>query len=122
MKALLKRLTTVEEDHLDGLESKLPRDFSIALTAWLGPDDANGEEMFGLEVCTPGFRGREIDPQKLPIMGRGRMLVERFDPEVIAATIRHLIADLNGDSWHDLGTQLSRYFYWEFDGYTEVHR
>jgi hypothetical protein len=103
------------------LESFRPEDgdnFALLVTAFVGPSDAPGEEMFDFVVCTPRWLA-EHPPEKGFWFLRNHLLLTRWDYEVLERAVRDLCAHAVGDTWEEVAMKLSRYGHWEFEDYRD---
>jgi hypothetical protein len=100
----------------DVQEPTLPADPGhcvVLIQAMVGPDDGPGEESFDFCVVTPSY----LQEQHVPRWGRGLLIVESFDWTVVRNAVEKRIADVSGDTWQQIGSELNKEFVWEFDTY-----
>jgi hypothetical protein len=113
MKAVLKGMSNdyvdLNEWHPEDLE-----DFSVDILLKIGGASSAGADNFDLVVCTPRWLSRFSD---LGQWGRGMLVVNRYDIDLIRARVTSCIDDCVGDDWPSIASQLSRFFLWEFEGY-----
>jgi hypothetical protein len=101
------------------LESFQPDDFEnfgLGVTAFVGPNDAGGEEMFDFFVCTARWLA-DHPPEKGFWFLRSYLLLNRWDYGVLDRSLRDLCARSEGETWEEVGTKLSRYGRWEREGW-----
>jgi hypothetical protein len=89
-----------------------PWDHSGWFMLEIGPEGDVGTEMFQVLVST----GAAVSRAK-----RGRrdfrvLIVDLFEPEIIAARLREHVAFITANSWDGLVEQLRRTMYWEYEG------
>jgi hypothetical protein len=53
------------------------------------------------------------------ILGKGKLIVFKFDMDMIFARIRKLFDNCSGKDWNDIAMKLSRIGNWEFENYRE---
>ena len=97
-------------------EPALPSDPAhcrVALQALIGPDDGPGEESFAFEVVTRSY----VDAQSRTQWGRGFLILDSFDWNVVHRYLDERLSKAGGDSWDDVATQLNTEMRWEFDNY-----
>ena len=108
--------------HLVHLVAEAPSDgdeFGVVVTAYLGPADGEGADLFELKVCTPGWLAETVaTPQGFAFL-RHHLVVERWDEGLVERAVRDLCVRNEGDDWKEVATKLSRYAYWEFEDYRE---
>jgi hypothetical protein len=93
-----------------------PRDCWVVMQADIGYEGGDGTEIFTFYVTTPAFLERNLDDEGYEL-GRGLIVVKRFDWAVVEKLIKRICADVQGDSWAVLAQTLSRNFFWEFEDY-----
>jgi len=81
-------------------------------TVVIGTEGGSGGDLFQVLVTTPAAVSRSR---------RGTcdfrvLVVDSFEPEVIARAIRDYVASVTGNTWDELVTQLQRVMYWEYEG------
>jgi hypothetical protein len=92
--------------------------FGVSITAFVGPNDEGGEEMFDFVVCSARWLA-EHPPEKGFWFLRNHLLLTRWDYGVLDRALRDLCAHTHGETWHEVATKLSRWGYWEFEDYRE---
>jgi hypothetical protein len=110
----------LEPDTLDSFAPPLADDFGIALSALIGPSEGEGAEVFYLTVCSPTWLARAtmFENSKGFEFIRNRLVVERWDAELIRRAVTDLCLHTSGADWHEVAIKLSRYLYWEFEDYS----
>jgi len=106
------------------LESYRPEDgqsFNISITAFIGPADGPGEEMFQFTVCTAEWMHANPPPKGFQFM-RSTILLSRWDYSTLERALTDLCAHTSADDWPTLAMRLSRYGHWEYEDYTEGER
>jgi hypothetical protein len=115
MEAQLRTLLTVDGELLETIATPDPA-FSIVLRAMVGPTNAEGEESFDFNVCSPAWLEAELE--RLPIIGGRFLLVTReFDAKRIDGYVRNRIAQASGDDWPSVAAKIARWAQWEFQDY-----
>jgi hypothetical protein len=90
--------------------------FSVEVTAFIGPSESGGEEMFDFHVCT----GRwliEHPPEKNFAFVRSTILMQRWDYQTLHRALEDLCFRTEGTDWKEIAGRLSRYGRWEFEDY-----
>jgi Immunity protein 8 len=95
-----------------------PENFGVSITAFVGPSDDRGEEMFDFVVCSARWL-LENPPEKGFWFLRHHVLLTTWDYGVLERALRDLCAHAEGDTWNEVATKLSRYGRWEFEDYRE---
>lgn len=93
-----------------------PENFCLLVQALVGPPGDQGEESFDFLVCTPNWLYRSLAEQPA-IFGRHYLFVQRYDYELIVATIERLCASISCSNWSEVAERLGRYGQWEFEDY-----
>lgn len=117
MRCELRRLHSPD---VTELASYTPADvgcFGILVQAMIGPIGHEGEESFDFTVCTPAWINREL-MQEGHRWGHGLFLVSRYDYSAILTSVQTMCASTEAENWRGIALKLSRYFRWEFDGYS----
>jgi hypothetical protein len=121
MHAVLKSLSSpdVGADSLETHTPHLPDRFGIYVEAEIGPDGAEGADLFGVTVCSPLWLAEAAtreNPKGFEFV-RHRLVVDRWDADLIRRAIGDLCVHATGDGWNEIATKLSRYLAWEFEDY-----
>ena len=116
MRARLRQLVCPD---VDDLEKWSPPEgpFGIGLVAKIGPSDADGEESFGMTLCTPEWFAAQRMRDQTIRSGTQTLFVKRYDYRAIKAFIERAVARAEGDTWTDVANKLSWLGHWEFASY-----
>ena len=95
-----------------------PQNFELAVQAIIGPMGEKGEEIFYLTVCTPQWLANYVSREKY-IFGIHRLIVERYNWDLIEDVVRRLCRRISGKSWQEVTTKLNRFAGWEYEDYEE---
>ena len=117
MKAELKELFSLDFD-ISEFKPNDPCYFGVWLSAMIGPASEVGSESFDILVCSPDWL-KGTYPESEPVWGRHMLIVGRFDHRKIKTTIQQYVQGCSGDSWPEIGTQISRIGAWEFEDYVK---
>ncbi len=117
MKAELKHLHSPDADDLRSFVPSDPERFVVLIQAMVGPVGDESFESFDLLVCSPGWLRQQA--AKGPVIGLHHLIVDRFDYEAIATTIKAYCDGCIGASWNEVATKLNRLGRWEFDDYVD---
>ncbi|WP_217649282.1 MULTISPECIES: Imm8 family immunity protein [Delftia] len=107
MKAAVKNITS---DIFD-LKTYCPdnlRNFSISLRVQIGLDCTLGADDFEIFICTPEWL---IDNIYNPYWGRGLLLIREYNLQEVYKNIHELVDGIEGESWQEISTKLSKFFY-----------
>ena len=117
MRAELRKLMTIEHGDLNAVR---PADdaFCVSLRALIGPVDAEGEESFDFDVCSPAWLEAELERHSI-LSGRFLLVARHFDAKQIETYVRKRIAQATGPDWPTVANKLARWSKWEFEDYTE---
>jgi len=81
-------------------------------TLYIGRDGGVGADMFQVLLSTPAAVSRAKS-------GRADfrvLIVDLFEPDVIATKLREYVSSFTANSWHNIVKQLRRSMYWEYEG------
>jgi hypothetical protein len=112
-------LRSLDSPDAPGFPNWAPRDaqdFELLFEASIGVADDIGSDTFSFVVCTATSLARHVSRDQAR-WGHGRLVVAAFDPKEIARSVESLCARSEGSDWPEIVGKLSRYMYWEFDGY-----
>jgi hypothetical protein len=90
--------------------------FGLNLTASIGPADDDGAELFQLTACTARWLAEQDLPKGFAFQ-RHTLLLQRWDPDLVARAVADLCRHTEGATWNEVATKLSRFAYWEFEDY-----
>jgi hypothetical protein len=90
--------------------------FELQVTAFVGPNDQVGEEMFDFRVCTATWLERNPPPKGFEFP-RSTVLLTRWDYQTLERALTDLCLHTTGGDWSEVATKLSRYGRWEFEDY-----
>jgi Immunity protein 8 len=91
-------------------------DFAILVQILIGPDDAEGEEAFEIQIVTLGWLEQRCADDGLT-SGEGRLVVVRYDWPRIETYLRRRVSRCTGSDWQEVAQKLSRFSRWEFADY-----
>lgn len=75
-----------------------PHDCWVVMQADIGDDYGESADIFTFYVTTPAFLERTLDGERCE-MGRGLMVVKRFDWTVVEKLVKEICTVVRGDSW-----------------------
>lgn len=116
MKAAIKELMSFDVDNLAAWRP--PQDFGLHLRILAGPSESEGAESFDLVVCTGGWLAAQAAVAG-PMNGRHHLIVTGYDWERISRYVHEIVERCEGANWQEVGEQLARIGYWEFEDYRE---
>ncbi|MFD3444623.1 Imm8 family immunity protein [Microbacteriaceae bacterium 4G12] len=115
MRAVVSRVYSPDID----LENYLPADPSYAggfIQLLVSPSGGDGEESFGLMVCTPTWAATWIQEHG-PIVGRHWYFVLHWNTRVLLAELSRLVEAEEAPTWDELAMRIGRIGHWEFEDY-----
>lgn len=118
MKAMLKGLHSPDVDNLQNFQPEEEDNFSILFQLMVGPSDSEGEEAFGVQVCTPLWLLTESRTEDV-LIGRGLLIMRQYNYNKIANTFSRFCESCTGRTWEEVATKVSRIGFWEFEDYRE---
>ena len=117
MRAELRELMTVEHGDLHAVRPANDA-FCVSVRALIGPVDAEGEESFDFDVCSPAWLEAELQRQSM-LSGRFLLIARDFDAKQIESHVRKRIAQATGPDWPAVANKLARWSRWEFEDCSE---
>lgn len=114
MQAVIRSFESPDLELDLGVPPDLP---SLFLRMLIGPADTEGEEIFDLTVCTPGWLADRVSSG--PVSGRHMLIVQSIDLEQIKKFLTAAVAELDEPEWDSLADKLSRIGAWEYEDYQE---
>lgn len=91
-------------------------DFAIGVRIIAGPEGGEGEESFDLTVCTGGWLAQRAADSGF-FDARHHLVVPEFNWSAISGYLTRRVAECQGETWRQVGEQLARLGYWEFEDY-----
>jgi hypothetical protein len=91
-----------------------PEDFEVLIQAAIAPPDQPGGEWFDFLVCTPAWLAKEAVAESY-LWGRHRIIVPRWDLNLVLGAIQDLCASAPGPDWATTSAYLSRFGMWEYE-------
>jgi len=96
-----------------------PEDCWVVVMADIGTADSPGYDEFTFYVCTIKKLQAIVDGDGA-CFGKHLLVVNRFDWNLVEQAINDLCDSIEGDSWEDIASKLSRYGQWEFQDYRDA--
>jgi immunity protein 8 of polymorphic toxin system len=91
--------------------------FSCYFQASIGPDDAQGAEIFGFTACNREWLERMTEKnQSLPKL----VVLSDVSFEAVERAVELVCAAVPHGSWDEVAHKLAEVMDWEFDGYVPV--
>ena len=91
-------------------------DFGFYVQATIGPENEEGGDVFGFQVCTPKWLANEYGKESV-ILARHIIIVFEYDFYAVRKKISDLCNKTLGNDWAEIAPKLARYGYWEFEDY-----
>ena len=92
--------------------------FCFYLELSIGVASQEGEEIFGITVCTPEWLMSNYKRDEV-IFLRHYLLVFEYDRNRIIEAISKRIHSLSADNWEKLALKIGEVAYWEFENYKQ---
>ncbi len=118
MRAELKHILSTSFDNLSDYSPEYEDNFSIFVQLIVGPANAEGEESFGVTICTPKWLIKNNKVSDI-IVGRHYLIVFEYDYPRIYNKLKRLVEDTTGDTWEEIALKIGRIGMWEFEDYQE---
>jgi hypothetical protein len=78
---------------------------------------SSGEDYFAFDIHTPDTLQEEVD-RRGAVLGRGIVVVvDEYDPDRVAETMRPLVESVHMESWTELAFRVGSLGPWEFEGW-----
>jgi hypothetical protein len=114
VRARLKSLTSDEIEDLASWQPPQPETFAVPLVLEVGVLGQRGRERFELLAVTPRWL-RERHGEEGAVLGRGLLVVFRWDLARIRRYLHRQVEACSGRTWPELARKVSRIAEWEGD-------
>jgi hypothetical protein len=114
MRAELKRIHSPDID----LATYWPDDpecFGFFLQFFAGPESEDGDDSFGITICTTRWLERE--KPGMTFFASGYLIVPIYNLESIKAFIKGYCARCSGEDWPEVAAKIGKIAHWEFENY-----
>jgi len=91
-------------------------DFSISITFTIGEEETEGGDLFLVNACAPKWLSKNVNEG---LWGRHILIVEKYDPHIIASFVNSHIERIEESSWIESAEKISRFMQWEFEDYQQ---
>jgi hypothetical protein len=116
MKPVIKSVTSPDFMDFSTFQPENRENFSFLLDLTIGLKGEEGGNDFSLNVVTPLWLMENY--QKIDVVfGRHTLIVFQYDMENILREIRNKIESIEGNSWDEIASKISRIAHWEFEDY-----
>lgn len=115
MRASVHAFISADVD-IDSYVSLDPENDAVAVQMLIGPAGEASEESFDVLVCTPGWLRADVI-ENGPRIGRHLLIIEPFDLRFACDFLRARVESMVASDWEELGGQIARLGYWEFEDY-----
>ena len=92
-----------------------PADCAVSFQVLIGPVGGEGSDAFSFTVATPSRLLHSADAR----WGRGYLIVERFDWDVVVEAVARLLACCGRPTWEEVVQQLNHELQWALDNRAE---
>lgn len=104
---------------IDAFRPADPRSFGLYVEPEIGPAGQEGADVFGFMIVgTEWYQANP--PGKGFRWGRGQLVLDAWDPEVVRRAIADLCHRASGDTWDQIAEKLARYGHSEFEDYEQM--
>lgn len=115
MRAVLKELMSPDVD-LRTYQPEDEEEFGFLLEVTIGPDDAEGGDLFQIIVCSPKWLMKNHKRDDL-IFCQHRLIAFEYNLHRIRQKIANYCSTCVGNDWTEIVAQLQRIGHWEFGDY-----
>lgn len=113
MRARLKGLYSSDVD----LESWAPGPaFGTSVDVIICPPDGEGEEIFGLTVCSPSWFGERLAEEGIR-SGHHTIFVHEYNYRRLYSFVERAVQRVDASTWKEVAEQLAWLGSWEFSDY-----
>jgi Immunity protein 8 len=116
IRPILKGLHSPDAHDLETFAPADSGNWCILVQAMFGPELSDGEESFGILVCTPQWLAQKVAEDGIA-EGRHHLVVTEFDLPRLRSFLQKYADKCSGKTWRDAALKLSRLGYWEFEDY-----
>jgi hypothetical protein len=118
MRPVIKDIENIDIPDVKSWEPINKKLFNTCFELLIGPKDSEGEEIFSVEVCSHLWFQKNFNREP-ELIEKGFIVVDKYNYNDIVGLLLEICNSIEGSDWNDIGKQLSKYFYWEFDNYIE---
>ena len=105
MKAKIKRLQSPDVD-IPSYRPENPEFFVFFMEFFAGPENENGDDSFGITVCTLPWLERN-KPDEI-FFGKNYLIVDRYDIGKIEVFLSNYCDRCLGDTWVEVASKIGR--------------
>lgn len=91
--------------------------FFISLVLDIAIPGVDGADQFYCSVISPSALAEELEERTI-MPGRGLLLVNEFNLDIITRKITEILNSAGGETWEEIAMSINKYFPWEYDGFT----
>lgn len=118
MRAQLKSLMTSDIDP-DSYWPDEEDNFGFYIQAIIGPEDEEGGDIFGFQVCSPKWLQNKHSVTDIVFI-RHVILMFEYDYQAVERRIADLCNKTIGADWGEIASKIARFGSWEFEDYQSL--
>ena len=116
MRPLLRGAISPDVDCLQEYRTQPGSSWSVFVELLVGPAGGEGEESFGVNVCSPQWLAAKIEREG-PLILRHYIVVSEFSWPTIEEAVERVLASIVADTWAEIAHEVARIGHWEFEDY-----
>jgi hypothetical protein len=116
MRPVLRSALSPDVEDLDEFSPPVDQPWSVFVQLLIGPSEGQGEESFGLTICSGAWLDRRAEASG-PQLGRHCLVMSAFEWRTARVFVEDYLTRCLGDSWQDVASRVSRLGSWEFEDY-----
>jgi hypothetical protein len=115
MRPILKGASSPDAADLEKFSGPEAAPWAIYVELSVGPDAQDGEETFGITICSPRWIEQQV--QNGPRILRHHIVVAQYSWAAVRQFIVSYLSAIEGDTWGDVAGHVARLAQWEFEDY-----
>ncbi len=92
-----------------------PDNFSVVVEFGVGEAGREECDNYTVNVCTAKWLENDLNKNGKPIILKGTLLVDSYNPMEISTRIKEIINTISGKDWSECKLKLVGFFNWEFE-------
>lgn len=116
MKAIIRSYDSPDVFNLEEYHPPSQDVFGFLLELFVGPEDTEWEESFGVMVVSPKWLEANHKHDEL-IIGRHYLIAFEFNFDRIIGFLRDFVHNCDGSNWEEVAAKVARIGHWEFEDY-----
>ncbi len=118
MRPRIESIGTPDGEPLESIKVADVRSFNEVVRVLIGPSVGEGEEIFDIYICSPGWIECQCE-EKGYWLARRTWVLSHWEVSLVRRAIQETVLRVTGNSWQAISQQLAAFMMWEFQDYKE---